>query len=99
LAAQGLAGAALAKKGRSYERNKYFSRSAYRSVHHSAAPLEAHAETAVGQGSSTNDLPVLRVDHVPIKGALLGVWQPAFPRVLVFKGMNRRFVHVSTERT
>jgi len=78
-------------KGRFYERNQYFSRSAHRSVHDPAAPLEAQAETAVSRGSITNDVPVLRIDHVPIKGTLLGVWHAAFRRVLDFKEINRRF--------
>jgi hypothetical protein len=41
----------------------------------------------------------LRIDHIPIKGALLGVWQAAFRRVLDFKEMNRPRVHVLLERT
>ena len=41
----------------------------------------------------------MRIDHVPIKGALLGVWQAAFRRVLNFKEINRAFVHVLPERT
>jgi hypothetical protein len=44
-------------------------------------------------------VPVLRIDHVPIKGALLGVWQAAFGRVLDFKEMNRFSLHVLLERT
>jgi hypothetical protein len=44
-------------------------------------------------------VPVLRIDHVPIKGALPGVWQAAFRRVLDFKEMNRPSVHVLRERT
>jgi len=86
-------------KGRFYERNQYFSRSAHRSVHDPAAPLEAQAETAVSRGSITNDVPVLRIDHVPIKGTLLGVWHAAFRRVLDFKEINRRFFSRFAERT
>ena len=41
----------------------------------------------------------MRIDHVPIKGALLGVWQAAFRRVLDFKEMNRPSVQVSPEKT
>jgi hypothetical protein len=41
----------------------------------------------------------LRIDHVPIKGALLGVWQAAFRRVLDFKEINHPFLHVLPERT
>jgi hypothetical protein len=44
-------------------------------------------------------VPVLRIDHVPIKGALLGVWQATFRRVLDFKQMNRPPVQVLPERT
>ena len=41
----------------------------------------------------------MRIDHVPIKGALLGVWQTAFRRVLDFKEISRPLVHVLPERT
>lgn len=93
-----LAGAALAKKGRFYERNQCFSRSAHRSVHDPAAPLEAQAETAVGRVSITNDVPVLRIGHVPTEGALLGMWQAAFRPVLDFKEINRPFSRCSAEK-
>lgn len=83
-----LAGAALPKKGRFYERNQCFSRSAHRSVQEPAARLEAQAETAVGRVSITNDVPVLRIGHVSIEGALLGMWQAAFRPVLHFKEIN-----------
>jgi hypothetical protein len=70
--------------GRFYERNQYFYWSAHRSVHDPAAPLEAQAETAVGRLAITNHVSILRIDHVAIKGALLGVWQTAFRPVLEF---------------
>ena len=41
----------------------------------------------------------MRIDHVPIQGVLLGVWQAAFRRVLDFKEMNRPSVQVLPERT
>ena len=41
----------------------------------------------------------MRIDHVPIKGALLGVWQAAFRRVLDFKEINRPSLHVLPKRT
>jgi hypothetical protein len=40
-------------------------------------------------------VPVLRIDHVSIKGKLLGVWQAFYSgRVLDFKEMNCCVVHV-----
>jgi hypothetical protein len=44
-------------------------------------------------------VPVLRIDNIPIEGALLGVWKAAFRRVFDFKDMSRRFVQVLPERT
>jgi len=43
-------------------------------------------------------VPVLRVDHVPIKGALLGVWQAAFRPLFDFQEMNGRLFGVFNER-
>jgi hypothetical protein len=88
------AGAAFAKKGRFYERNQYFSRSAHRAVHDPAAPMDAQTQTAISWVSITNDVPVLRIDHIPTKGALLGVWQAAFRPVLDFQEMNCRLVQI-----
>ncbi len=40
-------------------------------------------------------MPVLRIDNVPIKGKLLGVWQAVYSSgVLNFKEMNRHIIHV-----
>ena len=86
----------LAKKGRFHERNQYFTRSAHHAVHDPAAPLDAQAETRGRRVSITEDVPVLRIDHVPIKGELLGVWQALYSgRVLDFKEINRRLVQAS----
>jgi hypothetical protein len=68
----------LAKKGRFYERNQYFTRSAYRPLHDPAAPQDAQAETTGRQIWITKDVPILRIDHVSIKGQLLGVWQALY---------------------
>jgi hypothetical protein len=85
--------AGLAKKGRFHERNQYFLRSPYRALHDPAAPLDAQPETTDLRISIAKDVPGLRIDHVSIKGKLLGVWQALFTgRVLDFKEMNRHFV-------
>jgi len=68
----------LAKKGRFHEPNQYFTRSAHHAVRDPAAPLDAQAETRDCGVSITEDVPVLRIDHVPIKGELLGVWQALY---------------------
>ena len=89
-------GAGLAKKGRLYERNQCFLRIACRALHDLSAPLDSQAETTDCRVSITEDVPILRVDHVSIKGKLLGVWQALYSGcVLDFKEMNRRFAHVS----
>jgi len=91
---------ALAKNGRFYERNQDFLRSASRAVHDPAAPLYAQAETADHGVSITKDVPVLRIDHVSIKGQLPRVWQALYRGgVLDVKEMNHRSVHVVPERT
>jgi hypothetical protein len=83
--------AGLAKKGRLDERSQYFPRSAYRAVHDPAAPLAAQAETTGHGIRITKNVSVLRIDHVAIKGKLLGVWQALYSgSVLDFKKMNRR---------
>ena len=89
----------LAKKGGFHERSQYFTCSADRAAYDIAGPLDAQTQTAISWVSITKDVPVLRIDHVSVKGALLGVWQAAFRRVLDFKEMNRPSVHVLPERT
>ncbi len=86
-------GAGLAKKGRFDEHSQYFPRSAYRAVHDPAAPLDSQAETT-GRGVwITEDVSVLRIDHVSIKGKLLGVWQALYGgSVPDFNKMNRRLI-------
>lgn len=77
------------EKGRFNERNQYFLGSANRCIRHSAAPLDAQAETTGNGGSFTEDVPVLRIDHISIKSSLLGVWQASYSRgVYDFKEMN-----------
>jgi hypothetical protein len=50
--------------------------------------------------SITKDVPVLRIDHISIKGKLLGVRQALYSGgVLDFKEINRLLVHVFPERT
>jgi hypothetical protein len=86
--ASGVAG--LAKKGRVYECHQYFLRSAYRPAHNSTAPLDAQTETTDCRVRNTTDVPVLRIDYIPTKGKLLGVWQALNGGgVLDFKEMNR----------
>jgi hypothetical protein len=88
-----------AKKSRFYEPNQYFLRSPYRRLHDPAAPPNAQAETTGRRIRITKDVPILRIDHVSLKGKLLGVRQALHSgRVLNFKEMNRRFDHVFPER-
>jgi hypothetical protein len=66
-----------------------FFRSADRAVHDPAALLDAQTQTATSWVSITKDMPVMRIDHVPIKGKLLGMRQALFSGgVLDFKEMN-----------
>jgi hypothetical protein len=93
-------GAGLAKNGRSDERTQDFLRSADRVVHDPAAPRDAQVETADHRVSITKDVPVLRIDHISIKGQLPGVWQALYRSgVLDVKEMNRHRVHVVPGRT
>jgi hypothetical protein len=65
----------------------------HRALHDSAAPLDAQAETKDYRVSIAKDVSVLRIDHVPIKAKLLGVWQaPYCGCVLDFKEINRRLI-------
>ena len=82
--------AGLAKKGRCYECNEYFLRSAYRALHDPAAPLEA--ETADRRVPITEDVPIMRIEHISNESLLLGVWQALYGGgALDCKEMNRRF--------
>jgi hypothetical protein len=84
----------LAKKGRFYERNQYFLRSVYRPPHDPAAPPDAQAETTGRRIWITKGVPILRVDHVSIKGKLLGVWQTLYSGgVFDLREITRPFVH------
>jgi hypothetical protein len=73
----------LAKKGRLYERNQYFLRSADRAVHDPAASLDAQTETTDHRVSIAKDVPVLRIDHISTKSPLLGVWRGQRSRAVV----------------
>jgi hypothetical protein len=90
----------LAKKGRSDERTQDFLWSADCVAHDPAAPLDAQAETADHRVSITKDVPVLRIDHVSIKGKLPGVWQALYRGgVFDVEEVIQRCVHVVPERT
>jgi len=71
-------GAELAKKGRFYERNQYLLRSARCAVYDPAALPDAQAETADRRVSTTKDVPILWINHISIKGKLLGMWQALY---------------------
>jgi hypothetical protein len=79
-----------------YERNQHFHRSAYRGVHDSAPPLDAQDKTQSRSLWISKDVPILRIDHVSIKGMLPGV-RPALHDggVFDFKEMNHSTVHIS----
>jgi hypothetical protein len=78
--------AELGKKGHFNESNQYRFWYVYRAPDDPAGPLDAQAETTDRWGSITKDVPLLRIDHVTIKGKLLGVWQALYSGgVLNFK--------------
>jgi hypothetical protein len=90
--------AELAKKGRGYECSQYCLRSVDRAVHDPADSEDAQAETTRHRVRTAKDVPIMRIDHVSIKGKLYGMWQALYGRrVFDFKEMNRRFAHVSPE--
>ena len=64
---------ALAKKGRSYERNQYCLLAGYRDLHNPAAPIDPQADTTERQDSNTKNVPSLRIDHIA-EEPLLRVW-------------------------
>jgi len=54
--------------------------------------VDAQAEAAGRPGGIAKDVPILRIDHVSIKGTLHGVWQALYGgSVFDFQEMNRRF--------
>ena len=58
------------------EDNEYFVRSSDCAIHYPAALQGAQAEAADRHPIRiTNDVPILRLDHISTKSALLGVWQ------------------------
>jgi hypothetical protein len=85
----------IRQEGSLYEHNHCCLRSAYRALHDPAAPLESKAETTDHGVPITEDMPLLRIDHISTKGLLLGVWQTLYGgRVFDFKEMNRCFIQV-----
>jgi hypothetical protein len=88
----------LTTGGRFYECHQYLHRSAYRGVHDCAPPLDAQAKTPSRGVWISKDVPILRIDHVSIKGMLPGVWPALYDGgVLDFKEMNQRMVQISHE--
>jgi hypothetical protein len=59
-------------EGSLYECNHYFFRPACRSVHTLAAPLDTQ-ETTDRRVPIPKNVPLLRIDHISIESALLGV--------------------------
>jgi hypothetical protein len=49
-------------------------------LHDSVAPQDAQAETTARRIRITNDVPILRIDHISIETMLLGVWQVSYKR-------------------
>src|SRR5258708_39773368 len=88
-------GAGLAKKSRFHECHQYFFRPAHRVVHDLAA-VDAQAETTGCGVRITENVSVVRVDHVSIKGNLPGVWRALYSRnVLDFEEINRGLTPLS----
>lgn len=85
----------LAKKGRCYERSQCFLRSADGAVRDPAASVDAQAETTGRPVGIAKDVPILRIDHVSIKGKMHGVWQASCGGLFDSKEMNRRLAHGS----
>ena len=59
------------------ERNQYFCRSAYCAVGDSGVLQDPQAAKD-RRVRITKDVPVLRIDHIPIKGMLPGVWSASY---------------------
>ena len=75
------------------KRRYYFLWSACRAVHGPAATLDARDKIR-GRRVWTKDVPILRTDHISIKGTLPGMWQASYCGVFDFKEVNRRFACV-----
>jgi hypothetical protein len=56
----------------------YFFQSAYCAVRDPGALQDGQAETTGRRVRITEDVPVLRVDHISAKTMLLGVWQVSY---------------------
>jgi hypothetical protein len=63
----------LARKGRLHERNQYHLRSSDRVVNGFAAHVDAQGETANHRVSITENVPLLRIDHISTESSLPGV--------------------------
>jgi hypothetical protein len=61
--------------------NQYCRRSGYRAVHTPAALLDTQ-ETTDRRVPIPKNVPVLRIDHIPIQGTLFGVWRGKRLRVV-----------------
>jgi hypothetical protein len=87
--------AELDKKGRSYERNRTFLRSADCVVHDRAGRLEPQEELAghglwLAENWITKNVPALWIDYISAETLLPGMWQAFYSGcVLDFKKMNR----------
>jgi hypothetical protein len=69
--------AQIAEQEHVCERNKYFCRSAYCAVGDSGVLQDAQAAKD-RRVRITKNVPVLRIDHISIKGMLLGVWSASY---------------------
>ena len=69
--------AQIAEQEHVCERNSYFYRSAYCAVGDSGVLQDAQAAKD-RRVRITKDVPVLRIDHIPIKGMLPGVWSASY---------------------
>jgi hypothetical protein len=81
---------ALAKKGRSNERNQFFTWADDRAVHDPVGPVEVQAESADDGFSITEDVPILRIDHIPGESSLPGVWRSQRFKTVV-KGRTQNY--------
>ncbi len=68
--------AQIAEQEHGCERNQYFCRPAHCAVGDSGALQDAQA--AKNRVRITKDVPVLWIDHISIKGMLLGVWSASY---------------------
>jgi hypothetical protein len=67
-----------ASKDRLYECDQCVLRTVHCAVHHRAVLQVAQTETTDRRIWNTKDLPILRLDHIPIEGMLLGVREVSY---------------------